>query len=192
MEEFAESTPFEPTIAPSKVFQCGLPTQIKSSCQLESINSSSSSCMNVIHGQMRRPEKSSKSAVDDNCISEDDFDLNYSGDQAEDDKNYLRHEEESKSPTSATAVGDSAETKVEYESNNNGNNRWTARKGRCYNPIKPNRLMPAFHYSSTGKRNEFLTYESDALKRDHLSQFSFPLQVRHNPPKTSSNLLVIA
>ena len=42
MEEFAEITPFEPTIAPSKVFQCGLPTQIKSSCQLESINSSSS------------------------------------------------------------------------------------------------------------------------------------------------------
>ena len=82
LEELAEITPFEPTIAPSKVFQCGLPIKIKSSCQLESINSSSSSCINVIHGQMRRLEKSSKSSVDDNCISEDDFDLNYSGDQA--------------------------------------------------------------------------------------------------------------
>jgi len=98
----------------------------------------------LIHGQMRRPEKSSKSAVDDNFISEDDFDSSYPGDQAEDDKKYLKHEEESKSPTSLTGVGDSAETKVEYESNNNGNNRWTARKGRCYNPIKPNRLIPPF------------------------------------------------
>ena len=39
----------------------------------------------LIHGQMRRPEKSSKSAVDDNFISEDDFDSSYPGDQAEDD-----------------------------------------------------------------------------------------------------------
>jgi len=48
-------------------------------------------------------------------------------------------------------------------------------KADATTPLKqPNRLIPAFHYSFTGKRDEFLIYKSDDLKRDHLSQFSYP------------------
>jgi hypothetical protein len=81
-EEFAEITPFEPTIAPSKVLQCKLSGQINFSCQLESIATRSSSSENVIHGQMKRPEKRRKSTVDDNRASGDVFDSFVSGDQA--------------------------------------------------------------------------------------------------------------
>jgi hypothetical protein len=77
MEEFAEITPFEPTIAPSKVLQCKLSGQINFSCQLELIATRSTSSENVIHGQMRRPEKRWKSAAGDNRALEGIFESNF-------------------------------------------------------------------------------------------------------------------
>ena len=81
---------------------------MKSSCQLESMATSSTSFENVIYGQKRRPEKSSMSAVDDNRASQDEYDFDYSGDQAEDGKKDVDHVEEIKSPTDSTGVADLA------------------------------------------------------------------------------------
>ena len=72
-EEFAKITPFEPTVAPSKVLQCKLSGRINFSCQFISISTSSPSPMNVIYSWMR---KRWKSAVDDISASEDVFDSN--------------------------------------------------------------------------------------------------------------------
>ena len=103
----------------------------KSFCQLESMSSSSSLSKNVIHGKKRCHEKSSKSEVDNNRVQEDEIDVIYSGNQAEDTKEDVDHEEQSKSATYFTGVIDSAGTKFEYESIDNGINQCIGDKGGC-------------------------------------------------------------
>ena len=90
-KEFTKITQFEPTIAPLKGLQCKLTGQIKSSCQLLSIITSSTLSINAIHGQMRRLEKRWKCAVGNNRASDGVFDSNFSGNEAEACKEDVNH-----------------------------------------------------------------------------------------------------
>ena len=117
--------------------------------------------------------------IDDNRASEDVFDSIFSEDLAKAGEEGLNHKKESKSPTDSTGIICSAAKKVKHGSNDNGNPCEGRCWRRCFNHYKPNQLhfkiykMPALYYSFSGKQKSFLKCESDALKRDYFSLFSY-------------------
>jgi len=87
----------------------------KTTCKAGEVASSSSSSAKINRGQKRGPKKRSQIAVDDDGVSDNGFESDGSGDEAEDEAEVEDHSEEPELPIDLSGVQDLDGNRLKYE-----------------------------------------------------------------------------